>query len=124
MIGQEPLVEFELSSKFPEGANKYTTFSSGSSHKITWIKAYRTITGAGLKEAKQLIELAQERGTVQHTLPKSVVDQLVDAGFGVSIINKEQPTVDNVAQCAKDAIDDGDYQFASDLLELVLRYQQ
>ena len=50
-------------------------------NKISAIKAYRTATGAGLKDAKFIMDMVQERGSAEVEVTKSEREELERRGF-------------------------------------------
>lgn len=112
----------KLSINEPLYASNYTVPSS--SPKITWIKVYRNVTRASLKEAKELVETAEANGgTINCEMNQSQIDGLKHAGFDIEVVDQPDDYLDDIAQNAKQAIDQGEYGLAVDLLDLVHQYK-
>lgn len=106
-------------------------------NKVGAIKMYRTLTGAGLKQAKEDIETAINGKTVGFNLEPSFDGTLVHGithkealqtldqhGFKVMSANHREEVCDRIRQAARLALEDHDDQVALDLLETLTRLQQ
>jgi len=96
--------------------------------KVASIKALRTLTGLGLKEAKDAVEDAMDTGKTSIQMygdPVSLlrteeVKILTSEGFRVNGIgDKKEAIVNSVQTSARIAIQDKQYELAIDLLKVL-----
>ena len=99
-------------------------------NKVAAIKAFRFLSGAGLKEAKDSVEAVMAGNRVEWDIhPSAMVDgsrpsepvrTLMSEGIGVSgVATKRNAILLSTASAAKIAIDDKDYELAISLIKVL-----
>ena len=111
---------------------KITLRPGATPQKVACIKAARSLTGLGLKDAKDFIELAMDTGTAEVTLygpmdPKILgseeVDTLRREGFRINgLADKKDAILRSTKTSARIAIDDGEYELAIDLVKVLQQH--
>lgn len=102
-------------------------------NKVTCIKAWRTVTGLGLKEAKDAVEAVMEgKPTIletslapDHPELRNALAVIQGENMVVSTQNTTKATVLRaVESAAKLSLDNGEYDLAIDLTEILKKHVQ
>ena len=101
-------------------------------NKVAAIKAFRQLSGVGLKEAKDAVEEAMANGSVEidlygepsaSLLRTEEVKILQGEGFRISgITDKKEVILRSTKTSARIAVDEGEYDLAIDLIKVLQQH--
>lgn len=103
---------------------KFTMLNNQFKNKVVCIKAFRRMTGLGLKDAKHFVERVGEERYVTEALPlidlnHEVFTQMIEGGIEAKVLDPRFEMTDAIQKIAEQALAERDFTIATPLVELL-----